>query len=67
MSRSRLATIQADIGTRTAHWQDALDILSQAGNPLWGAGAGTFPAAFYWYSSAPARPAPPLNANYLWV
>ena len=56
-SQSRLATIQADIGTRTAHWQDALDILSQAGNPLWGAGAGTFPAAFYWYSSAPARPA----------
>jgi glycopeptide antibiotics resistance protein len=56
-SQSRLATIQADIGTRTAHWQDALSILSQAGNPLWGAGAGTFPAAFYWYSSAPARPA----------
>ncbi|MGK2951977.1 MAG: O-antigen ligase family protein [Thiobacillus sp.] len=56
-SQSRLATIQADIGTRTAHWQDALDILSQAGNPIWGAGAGTFPAAFYWYSSAPARPA----------
>jgi len=56
-SQSRLATIQADIGVRTAHWQDALDILSQAGNPLLGAGAGTFPAAFYWYSSAPARPA----------
>jgi O-antigen ligase len=56
-SQSRLATIQADIGTRTAHWQDALDILSQAGNPLWGAGAGKFPAAFYWHSSAPARPA----------
>jgi len=56
-SQSRLASIQADIGTRTAHWQDALDILSQAGNPLLGAGSGTFPAAFYWYSSAPARPA----------
>lgn len=56
-SQSRLATIQADIGTRTAHWQDAVNILSQAGNPVWGAGAGTFPAAFYWYSSAPARPA----------
>lgn len=56
-SQSRLASIQADIGTRTAHWQDALDILSQTGNPLLGAGSGTFPAAFYWYSSAPARPA----------
>ncbi|MGB9128907.1 MAG: VanZ family protein [Thiobacillus sp.] len=56
-SQSRLATIQADIGVRTAHWQEAFDILSQAGNPLWGAGSGTFPAAFYWYSSAPARPA----------
>jgi hypothetical protein len=56
-SQSRLASIQADIGTRTAHWQDALDILSQAGNPLLGAGSGTFPAAFYWYSSAPSRPA----------
>ena len=56
-SQSRLASIWADIGTRTAHWQDALDILSQAGNPLLGAGSGTFPAAFYWYSSAPARPA----------
>lgn len=56
-SQSRLATIQADISTRTAHWQDALDILSLAGNPLLGAGSGTFPAAFYWYSSAPARPA----------
>jgi len=56
-SQSRLASIQADIGTRTAHWQDALDILSQAGNPLLGAGSGTFPAAFFWYSSAPSRPA----------
>lgn len=56
-SQSRLASIKADIGTRTAHWQDALDILSQAGSPIWGAGAGTFPAAFYWYSSVPARPA----------
>jgi VanZ family protein len=56
-SQSRLATTQTDIGVRTAHWQDALDILSQAGNPLWGAGSGTFPAAFYWYSSAPTRPA----------
>jgi VanZ family protein/O-antigen ligase len=56
-SQSRLATIQTDIGTRTAHWQDALDILSQAGNPFYGAGAGTFPDAFYWYSSAPSRPA----------
>lgn len=56
-SQSRLATIQADIGTRTAHWQDAVDILSQAGNPLLGAGSGSFAAAFYWYSSAPARPA----------
>lgn len=56
-SQSRLASIQADIGTRTAHWQDALDILTQTGNPLLGAGAGTFPAAFYWHSSAPTRPA----------
>ncbi|MGA9164540.1 MAG: VanZ family protein [Thiobacillus sp.] len=56
-SQSRLATIQADTGIRTAHWQDALEILSQAGNPVLGAGSGTFPAAFYWYSSAPTRPA----------
>ena len=40
-----------------AHWKDALEILSHVGNPVTGAGAGTFPAAFYWYSSAPARPA----------
>lgn len=56
-SQSRLATIQTDIGTRTAHWRDAFDILSQTGNPVLGAGSGTFPAAFYWYSSAPSRPA----------
>lgn len=56
-SQSRLVTIQTDIGVRIAHWQDALAILSQAGNPIWGAGSGTFPAAFYWYSSAPGRPA----------
>jgi len=56
-SQSRLATIQADAGTRTAHWRDAFDIFSQAGNPVLGAGSGTFPAAFFWYSSAPTRPA----------
>jgi VanZ family protein len=56
-SQSRLASIKADIGMRTAHWKDTLDILSQAGNPLLGAGSGVFPAAFYWYSSAPERPA----------
>ena len=56
-SQSRLSTIRADASTRTAHWRDALDILSQAGNPVLGAGSGTFPAAFYWYSSAPTRPA----------
>ncbi len=55
-SQARLATIQQDIGTRTAHWQDALNILSQAGNPVVGVGSGTFPAAFYWYSAVPARP-----------
>jgi hypothetical protein len=62
-SQSRLASIQADTGTRTAHWQDALDILSQTGNPLLGAGSGTFPAAFHWHSSAPARPATYAFAN----
>jgi glycopeptide antibiotics resistance protein/O-antigen ligase len=56
-SQARLATIHADIGTRTAHWQDALEILSQAGNPFFGAGSGKFPDAFYWNSSAPSRPA----------
>lgn len=62
-SQARLATIQTDVGTRTAHWQDAFDILPQAGNPVLGAGAGTFPAAFYWYSSAPSRPASYAFAN----
>ena len=56
-SQSRLATIKTDIETRSAHWQDALHILSQAGNPVFGAGLGTFPADFFWYSSAPTRPA----------
>ncbi|MBT9569027.1 MAG: VanZ family protein [Thiobacillus sp.] len=56
-SQARFATVEKDIGTRTAHWQDALNILSQAGNAFVGAGAGTFPAAFYWYSAVPARPA----------
>lgn len=56
-SQARFATVQQDIGTRTAHWQDALNILSQAGNPVVGAGSGAFPAAFYWYSAVPARPA----------
>lgn len=56
-SQARFATVQHDIGTRMAHWQDALNILSQAGNPVVGAGSGTFPAAFYWYSAAPGRPA----------
>ncbi|MHB0973741.1 MAG: VanZ family protein [Thiobacillus sp.] len=56
-SLARLATTQADADTRIAHWRDALAILSQAGNPVLGAGSGTFPASFYWYSSAPSRPA----------
>lgn len=56
-SQSRLATIQVDMGTRTAHWRDAINILAQAGNPVLGAGSGTFPSAFYWYSSTPERPA----------
>ena len=56
-SQSRLATIRADIETRSAHWQDALHILSQAGNPVFGSGLGTFPADYFWYSSAPTRPA----------
>lgn len=55
-SQSRLATVQTDIDTRIAHWQDALDILSLAGNPFFGAGSGKFADAFYWYSSAPSRP-----------
>lgn len=56
-SQARLANIQADIGTRTAHWRDALNILSQAGNPIVGVGLGTFPSAFYWYSGVSSRPA----------
>lgn len=56
-SQARLANIQADMGIRTAHWQDALNILSQAGNPIVGVGLGTFPSAFYWYSGTPTRPA----------
>ena len=56
-SQARLATVQVDAGVRIAHWQDALNILSQAGNPVLGAGSGAFPASFYWYSSAPSRPA----------
>lgn len=55
-SQARLATIQSDLDTRIAHWKDALDIMSQAGNPVFGVGAGTFPAAFYWYSSVLTRP-----------
>lgn len=56
-SQARLANIQADIGTRTAHWRDALNILSQAGNPIVGVGLGTFPSAFYWFSGVATRPA----------
>jgi len=56
-SQSRLATIKTDIGIRSAHWQDALHILSQAGNLVFGAGLGTFPANYFWYSSATTRPA----------
>jgi glycopeptide antibiotics resistance protein/O-antigen ligase len=55
-SQARLATIQADAGVRIAHWKDALGILSEAGNLALGAGSGSFPASFYWYSSAPSRP-----------
>jgi hypothetical protein len=56
-SQSRLAMIKTDIGVRSAHWKDALHILSQAGNPVFGAGLGTFPADYFWYSSASTRPA----------
>lgn len=56
-SQARLTNIKADISIRSAHWKDSLDILDHAGNPIFGAGLGTFPAAFYWYSSAPTRPA----------
>lgn len=55
-SQSRLATIEQDIVTRTDHWADALHILRVRGDPVFGVGLGTFPAAYFWDSSELSRP-----------
>ncbi|KXK37033.1 O-antigen ligase family protein [Nitrosomonas europaea] len=55
-SQSRFATVEKDVVTRADHWQDSIDIALVRGNPVFGMGSGSFPYAFFWYSSVPARP-----------
>jgi glycopeptide antibiotics resistance protein len=56
-SESRLATSSEDITIRLHHWSDALNILRMRHTPVFGLGLGTFPAAYFWGSSEPSRPA----------
>lgn len=54
-SQSRFATTGKDAVTRVDHWQDSIDIALMQGSTVFGMGPGSFPSAFFWYSSLPAR------------
>ena len=56
-SQSRWAGTEQDLGTRTAHWADALNIVRSRNASLFGLGLGAFPSAYYWDSSAASRTA----------
>ncbi len=56
-SQSRWATIEQDIIKRTNHWAKVLDILRLQDTSVFGAGLGSFPAAYFWSSDSPTRPA----------
>jgi VanZ family protein/O-antigen ligase len=56
-SQSRWASAEQDLGARTDHWGDALNIVRTRNATLFGMGLGSFPSAYFWNSSAPSRPA----------
>ena len=56
-SESRLATSAEDMSVRLHHWSDALNIIRLRHAAIFGVGLGTFPAAYFWGSNEPSRPA----------
>lgn len=56
-SQTRWATAEQDMDTRTTHWADAISIVQRQNASLFGMGLGSFPAAYFWNSNAPSRPA----------
>ena len=56
-SESRLATSTEDLTVRLHHWSDALNIMRLRHAAVFGVGLGTYPAAYFWGSSEPSRPA----------
>jgi len=55
-SQSRFATMEKDAVTRVSHWQKAIDIVLQQGDPVFGVGPGLFPSTFFWHSNILTRP-----------
>lgn len=56
-SESRLASSVEDASIRMRHWSDVLSIVEKRDAAVFGVGLGTFPAAYFWGSREPARPA----------
>ncbi len=55
-AQSRLATVQADLGTRTQHWQQVITLATDAaGSVWWGLGVGRLPALMLLHGPASLR------------
>jgi len=61
--QSRFATVQQDVHIRTAHWQEAVDMMDDGiATQLFGMGLGRYPETYFWRNTQGVRP-----ANYRFV
>ena len=61
--KSRFATVQQDIHIRTAHWQEAVEMMDDGvTTQLFGMGLGRYPETYFWRNTSGVRP-----ANYRFV
>jgi VanZ family protein/O-antigen ligase len=61
--QGRFATVQQDARIRTAHWQEAVDMMDDgAGTQLFGMGLGRYPETYFWRNTSGVRP-----ANYRFI
>ena len=61
--QSRFATMQQDASIRTAHWQEAVDMMDDGvATQLFGMGLGRYPETYFWRNTSGVRP-----ANYRFI
>ncbi|MES2364400.1 MAG: VanZ family protein [Pseudomonadota bacterium] len=61
--QSRFATVQQDARIRTAHWQEAVDMMDDGvATQLFGMGLGRYPETYFWRNASSVRP-----ANYRFI